>query len=113
MLHIDGVGDADGGDDTSDRGDQQLVGLAVRRNGDPTEHLASALDLQRWVDSLPETTGVCSSYVRAGHTLEEAAIELKCSMSTVFSRCQQLGAQLAELAGVPVPKRAYQRRTDH
>lgn len=110
VLHVDGVVDANGDDDTVPEGDQQLVGLAVRRNGDPSEHLAAAVDLQRWLETLPERDQRLLALRAAGYTLEDAAAELRCSISTVFARCQELGVQLAELAGLPVPKRAYRRK---
>lgn len=111
ILHLDGVVDADGGADTATEGDQQLVGLAVRRNGDPAEHLASAFDLQTWLSALEERDLRLLELRAVGHTLEEIAAELGSSVSVVFARCQRLGGQLADLAGVPVPKRAYRRST--
>lgn len=110
VLHVDGVVDAEGDADTVPEGDQQLIALAVRRSGDPAEHLASAFDLQTWLSALDERDLRLLELRAEGHTLKEIANEIRSSVSVVFARCQRLGAKLAESAGVPVPKRTYGRR---
>lgn len=111
VLHVDGVVDANGDDDTVPEGDQQLIGLAVRRNGDPSEHLASAVDLQCWLDELGPRDRRLLELRAGGNTLQEIATEVGMSMSQVFAHVQRLGCDLARAMGIPPPKRVRRQRS--
>ena len=50
VLNIDGAQDPDG--EVGGEGDVQLIGLAMRRNANPADALASAFDLGRWLAAL-------------------------------------------------------------
>ena len=104
VLSIDGVSDESGGE-----GDAQLIGLALNGNPNPADVLASALDLQSWLADLSKRDRRLLELRSSGLTLQEICTTLDLSISTVFSRCKQLGIALAEAADLSVPGK--QRRT--
>jgi hypothetical protein len=85
------------------------VGLAEAGCQDPTEKLDSALDLEAWLGRLSARERTLLAMRQAGHGLEAIGKKLKATSSTIWKHSQELGAELAERAGVKIEKKRRQR----
>jgi biotin operon repressor len=85
------------------------VGLAEAGCQDPTEKLDSALDLKAWLRELPARDRTLLAMRQAGHGLEAIGKKLKATSSTIWKHSQELGAELAERAGVKIENKRRQR----
>jgi DNA-directed RNA polymerase specialized sigma24 family protein len=94
LLRLDGL--VDGGEE------QAFLGWAEPDTLNPARMLASALDLERWLTGLGPEDRMLLALRQAGHTLGGIAAATGWSTSSVFARLRQLGAELAEVAGVEV-----------
>jgi hypothetical protein len=107
ILHLDGLpeDESDYGD-----GDPQLHGLASALSIAPARNLASAVDLEAWLDQLDESDRNLLAAKASGFTLDETATDAGVSTSTVFNRTKQLGEELAARVGVDLT--ATERRRE-
>ncbi len=95
LLRLDGLLD-DGGEE------QALFGWAEPDALNPARMLASAIDLERWLIGLGPEDRMMLALRQAGHTLGGIAAAMGRSTSAVFARLRELGAELADVAGVEV-----------
>ncbi len=103
ILHLDGIPHDD--DELPEEGDLALIGLAVAMSASPVRKLDSALDLERWLDGLDEEDREMLASRAAGYSLEETAATVGKCLSTVFTRTNRLGEELAARAGVDLHQR--------
>lgn len=96
ILRLDGL--LDDGDDE----EQGLIGWSELEVRNPVRGIVSAIDLERWLLSLDPGDRLMLSLRQAGHTLGSIAAATGRSTSMVFKRLRELGAALAEVAGVEV-----------
>lgn len=89
--------------------EDEALGLAEAGCQDPTEKLDSALDLEAWLGDLSAPERTLLAMRQAGHGLEAIGKKLKATSSTIWKQSQQLGAELAERAGVKIEKKRRQR----
>ncbi len=109
VLYLEHVAPDDDGD-VGGEGDRALIGMALSGNVDPSEKLASGIDLERWLASLADIDRELLAKRAAGYTLKEIGTSMEMSISDVCARCHKLGVELAGAAELPVPKRKYRRR---
>jgi hypothetical protein len=86
-----------------DRGEADMLGLAEVMANNPVRRIVSAIDLQAWLAGLPEDDRALLSMRMAGHGWVEIGSALCISGSSAWSRCRNLGRELAERAHVEVP----------
>ena len=86
-----------------DRGEANMLGLAEVMANNPVRRIVSAIDLQAWLVELPADDRALLSMRMAGHGWNEIGTELGISGSSAWSRCRNLGRELAERAHVEVP----------
>jgi hypothetical protein len=86
-----------------DRGEVDFLGLAEAMAANPVRKLVSAIDLGAWLGGLSENDQVLMAMRMAGHRLKPIAKRLGISTSAAWSRCRELGHELAERAHVEVP----------
>ncbi|MBI5499787.1 MAG: hypothetical protein HY907_06060 [Deltaproteobacteria bacterium] len=102
LRRLDGVHDHDDGDD-EERHEDLSLGLARLGVSNLEANLASSIDLRDWLDSLPSSDEEMIEMRGAGHELHEIAKATGRSVPTICRRIRDLGVELAERAGVPVP----------
>jgi hypothetical protein len=86
-----------------DRGEVDMLGLAEVMANNPAKKIVSAIDLEAWLASLPEDDRALLSMRMAGHGWTEIGASLCISGSSAWSRCRNLGRELAERAHVEIP----------
>jgi hypothetical protein len=86
-----------------DKQECELLGLADSLTANPVRRIVSAIDLEAWISSLPEDDQVLLSMKMAGHRLKSIGKKLGIRTERVWSRCRQLGYELAERAQLDVP----------
>ena len=94
--------DDDGDFVAQDEGEALVPGLATALQVNPLRDIISAVDLEVWIASLPESDQQLLAMRQAGLTLADIAEHLDVSISKVFSRMKTLGLLLADRAGLPV-----------
>jgi len=87
----------------SDHDEANMLGLAEAIANNPVRRIVSAIDLQAWLASLPDDDRALLSMRMAGHGWVEIGAALCISGSSAWSRCRNLGRELAERAHVEVP----------
>jgi len=87
----------------SDHDEANMLGLAEAMAANPVRKLVSAIDLGAWLGGLSENDQVLMAMRMAGHRLKPIAKRLGISTSAAWSRCRELGHELAERAHVEVP----------
>jgi hypothetical protein len=87
----------------SDHDEADFLGLAEVMANNPARRIVSAIDLQAWLASLPDDDRALLSMRMAGHGWVEIGAALCISGSSAWSRCRNLGRELAERAHVEVP----------
>ena len=87
----------------SDHYEANMLGLAEAIANNPVRRIVSAIDLQAWLASLPDDDRALLSMRMAGHGWVEIGAALCISGSSAWSRCRNLGRELAERAHVEVP----------
>jgi hypothetical protein len=110
VLHLDGLP----GDDGSFHGEEDGTVLADVLDGlarDPAPKLDSALDLTRWLATLPAGDQAMLAARYAGCTLAETARVTGSSTTTAFARLRRLGGELAQRAGVALTKKRRKPRS--
>jgi len=85
------------------------LGLAEPGCQDPTEKLDSAIDLEAWLKHLSARDRTLLAMKQAGYGLEEIGRKLKTTSSTAWKHGRELGAELAERAGITIDKQRRQR----
>jgi hypothetical protein len=86
-----------------DHDEADMLGLAEVMANNPVRRIVSAIDLQAWLAELPEDDRALLSMRMAGHGWVEIGAALCISGSSAWSRCRNLGRELAERAHVEVP----------
>jgi hypothetical protein len=86
-----------------DKEECRLLGLADFMVANPTRQIVSAIDLEAWMSSLPDDDQVLLSMRMAGHRLKSIGKKLGIRTERAWSRCRQLGYELAERAQLDVP----------
>lgn len=102
VLRLDGMVDDDGDFVAQDEGEALVPGLATALQVNPLRDIISAVDLEVWIASLPESDQQLLAMRQAGLTLADIAEHLDVSISKVFSRMKTLGLLLADRTGLPV-----------
>jgi hypothetical protein len=97
LLRLDGLRDWDDNEE-----EQALFGWAEIDAQNPARMLASAVDLEKWLGTLGADDRMLLQLRVAGHTLGGIAAAMGCSTSSIFKKLQQLGEELAEVAGIEV-----------
>jgi hypothetical protein len=92
-----------------DRGEVDMLGLAEVMANNPAKKIVSAIDLEAWLASLPEDDRALLSMRMAGHGWTEIGASLCISGSSAWSRCRNLGRELAERAHVEVPGESWEQ----
>jgi hypothetical protein len=109
VLHLDGLEDEDDG--WRGEGDVGLqIAWAAALTEDPCERLDSALDLERWVETLRDDDRAVLGLRYSGCTLTETAAAVGSSTSATFAKLRRLGAELAARAGVSLRKKPRKAR---
>jgi len=83
--------------------EENVLGLAEVMAANPVRKLVSAIDLQAWLASLHDDDRALLSMRMAGHGWTEIGAALCISGSSAWSRCRNLGRELAERAHVEIP----------
>jgi hypothetical protein len=86
-----------------DKEECELLGLADSLTANPVRRIVSAIDLEAWISSLPDDDQVLLSMRMAGHRLKSIGKKLGLRTERVWSRCRQLGYELAERAQLEIP----------
>jgi len=102
VYRLDGMLDDDGDFLAQDEAEALVPGLATALQVNPQRDIISAVDLEVWIASLPESDQQLLAMRQAGSTLAAIAEHLDVSISKVFSRMKVLGLMLADRAGLPV-----------
>jgi hypothetical protein len=87
----------------ADHDEANMLGLAEAMAANPVRKLVSAIDLEAWLAGLSEDDQVLLSMRMAGHGWVEIGSALCISGSSAWSRCRNLGRELAERAHVEIP----------
>ena len=91
-------------DDMEEDQEQTLVEATAQQRYAPEDWLISALDLERWIaDLTTEDRGLIHARM-SGDTLSEIAADLHVHTSTACRQIRRLGLDLAERAGIEIPK---------
>ena len=86
-----------------DRGEADMLGLAEVTANNPVRRIVSVIDLESWLASLPADDRALLSMRMAGCGWVEMGAALGISGSSAWSRCRNLGRELAERAHIEVP----------
>jgi hypothetical protein len=86
-----------------DRGEVDMLGLAEVMASNPIRKIVSAIDLEAWLAELSDDDRALLSMRMAGHGWVEIGAALCISGSSAWSRCRNLGRELAVRAHVEVP----------
>ena len=95
MLRLDKI--------VEDRCEADSLGMAEAIANNPVRKIVSAIDLESWLVELPEDDRALLSMRMAGHGWVEIGAALGISGSSAWSRCRNLGWELAERAQFEVP----------
>ena len=102
VLRLDGLVNEDG-EFVEETTAAFTIGLGEATSTDPTDKLLSAIDLQAWLEELPDADQELLALRLAGSTLKEVATHLRISITAAFERLRTLGRELAYRSGLPVP----------
>ncbi len=97
-------------EDSHDEDGEVHAWLARLGANDPRVALDGALDLARWMETLNQEEKELLALRYGGFTLGEIADIEDESVSTVFARLRELGAELAEFAELKVTKKPRKAR---
>ena len=109
LRRLDEVRDEDEEDHREEDGQVRFARPGVR---DLSDHLASAIDLTTWADTLPSADRELLDLRWQGHGFEEIGKTIGRSTVGAFRRARQLGLELAERAEVKVAPRRVRGSTD-
>ena len=85
------------------------VRLAEAGCQDPSDKMNSALDLEAWRVQLSARERTLLAMRQAGYGLVEIGEKLKTTSSTAWKHTQELGAELAERAGIAIEEKPRRR----
>ena len=103
VYRIDGLVNPETGEFIAQNEVEALVpGLATALQVNPQRDIISAVDLERFLNGLPEQDQALLEMRMAGSTLKESAEKLDLSISTVWARLKKLGLALSDRSGIAV-----------
>jgi hypothetical protein len=110
IHRIDGLLDDDGNFTRECDNVLQVAWLAAT-SLDPADQLASAIDIDAWLASLDDADRELLAGRMAGFSLQELASRSDRSITSVFQRLRDLGADLAAHAGIVVEMKKRKPRS--